>query len=223
MICADYGCQCAIESDSLVITGSGAQGDPWGIEANFVTICTSTTRPASPFTNQFIFETNTRRVAYWDGTFWRYVAGDLPEFNLQRQSTLSIPDDTTTTVTLPTEVVDTDAFHASSDDGFATIPTGLGGEYLLIASVNYAADADGYRHISLVVASNAGAPTQNLPRNGGFQMTNTNNNGLNIARYYTLEAGATVTLQTHHTAGSALNVATASLQGRMIRHQPELT
>ena len=33
-------------------------------------ICTSTTRPASPFIGQGIFETDTQRIRFWNGTTW---------------------------------------------------------------------------------------------------------------------------------------------------------
>lgn len=223
MICADYGCQCAIESDSLTISGSGAQGDPWQIESNAFSIVTSATRPASPFTNQFIYETDTRRIRVWDGTYWRIVGGEYPEFDIQRQAALTISNDTTTTVTLPTEIVDSDGFHASSN-GFITIPAGLGGVYQFSAAAGYDADGDGYRYLVLTIAGNTTPAAQNQPRAGGYQMTNTNNNGLHLVRsQYIIEAGATVTLSTRHNAGNALDLLTATFQGRMIRHMPELT
>lgn len=40
-----------------------------------LTLCTSTTRPASPFVGQWILETDTNRRAHWDGTGWRCQAG----------------------------------------------------------------------------------------------------------------------------------------------------
>lgn len=33
-------------------------------------VCTSTTRPASPYTGQVIFETNTNKMLVWNGTAW---------------------------------------------------------------------------------------------------------------------------------------------------------
>lgn len=40
-----------------------------------LTVCTSTTRPASPFVGQWILETDTQRRAHWDGTGWRCTTG----------------------------------------------------------------------------------------------------------------------------------------------------
>lgn len=36
-------------------------------------VCTSTTRPTNPYEGQLIFETDTDSVAFWDGSYWRYI------------------------------------------------------------------------------------------------------------------------------------------------------
>lgn len=36
-------------------------------------VCTSATRPASPYEGQLIYETDTDSVAFWDGSYWRYL------------------------------------------------------------------------------------------------------------------------------------------------------
>jgi hypothetical protein len=36
-------------------------------------VCTSTTRPASPFEGQVIYETDTNRVLVWDNSAWVMV------------------------------------------------------------------------------------------------------------------------------------------------------
>lgn len=41
-------------------------------------VCTSTTRPASPYEGQMIYETDTDMVAIWNGTAWRYIAATTP-------------------------------------------------------------------------------------------------------------------------------------------------
>jgi hypothetical protein len=37
-------------------------------------VCTSTTRPASPYEGQAIYETDTDMMAIWNGSAWRYIA-----------------------------------------------------------------------------------------------------------------------------------------------------
>jgi hypothetical protein len=42
-------------------------------------VCTSTTRPSVPYTGQLIYETDTRRIAAWNGSAWIYeTAADGP-------------------------------------------------------------------------------------------------------------------------------------------------
>ena len=41
-------------------------------------VCTSSTRPASPFEGQMIYETDTDVLAIWNGSAWRYVAATTP-------------------------------------------------------------------------------------------------------------------------------------------------
>lgn len=41
-------------------------------------VCTSTTRPTTPFEGQMIYETDTDMVALWNGSSWRYIAATTP-------------------------------------------------------------------------------------------------------------------------------------------------
>lgn len=42
-------------------------------------VCTSTSRPSTPFTGQLIYETDTNRLAVWNGTSWVFLAdADTP-------------------------------------------------------------------------------------------------------------------------------------------------
>jgi hypothetical protein len=41
-------------------------------------VCTSSTRPASPFEGQAIYETDTDMMAIWNGSAWRYIAATTP-------------------------------------------------------------------------------------------------------------------------------------------------
>jgi hypothetical protein len=41
-------------------------------------VCTSSTRPASPFEGQQIYETDTDVLAIWNGSAWRYIAATTP-------------------------------------------------------------------------------------------------------------------------------------------------
>ena len=41
-------------------------------------VCTSSTRPASPFEGQLVYETDTDMVVIWNGSAWRYIAATTP-------------------------------------------------------------------------------------------------------------------------------------------------
>jgi len=41
-------------------------------------VCTSSTRPTTPYEGQMIYETDTDMVAIWNGSAWRYIAATTP-------------------------------------------------------------------------------------------------------------------------------------------------
>ena len=41
-------------------------------------VCSSTTRPTTPYEGQMIYETDTDMVAIWNGSAWRYIAATTP-------------------------------------------------------------------------------------------------------------------------------------------------
>jgi hypothetical protein len=43
-------------------------------------VCTSTTRPSTPYTGQIIFETDTGLLRVWDGSIWDYINAGPKEF-----------------------------------------------------------------------------------------------------------------------------------------------
>jgi hypothetical protein len=69
--------------------------------------------------------------------------------------TTSCPNETGTAVAFDTETVDTDGFHDNStNNSRITIPSGKGGNYLFTGTIDFAANATGYRTLSFFV--NAG-------------------------------------------------------------------
>lgn len=57
-------------------------------------VCTSTTRPASPYEGQTIYETDTDMLAIWNGSAWRYIAATTPT----NGSVLQVASTTLTTI-----------------------------------------------------------------------------------------------------------------------------
>ena len=63
-------------------------------------VCTSTTRPSVPYTGQLIYETDTRRVAAWNGSAWIYETAAEGPPGLVYMTGASFT--TVTSVSLPT-------------------------------------------------------------------------------------------------------------------------
>lgn len=63
--------------DSEINAGNvrGPQGDIGPTGATSIAIVTSATRPGAPFTGQFIYETDTKRIYVYDGAAWIYRGG----------------------------------------------------------------------------------------------------------------------------------------------------
>ena len=73
-------------------------------------VCTSTSRPSSPYTGQTIFETDTNRMYVWNGTAWV-----IPNSPAQNPTGLELIK-TQTIGTAVTSVVVSDVFSATYDN-----------------------------------------------------------------------------------------------------------
>jgi len=81
-------------------------------------VCTSSTRPASPFEGQLIFETDTNRVVAYDGSAWVYAVDTDQPPGLQLVKTQTIG-------TAVSSVTVTNAFSADFDNYLITIDGGV--------------------------------------------------------------------------------------------------
>lgn len=88
--------------------------------------CTSTTRPVSVNSGQFIFETDTKLTYVWDGTTWKYVqVGVNPYLSVYTNAGISIPNNSGTGMAL--DVVEYNVgITYNAGTGVVTLPkTGL--------------------------------------------------------------------------------------------------
>lgn len=60
--------------DDQDVADLNLNADRLDLEAGY-RICTSGTRPSSPFQGQSIYETDTQQTRVWNGTFWLWVGG----------------------------------------------------------------------------------------------------------------------------------------------------
>jgi hypothetical protein len=111
-------------------------------------VCTSSTRPASPYDGQMIYEIDTNLVRIWNGTAWK---------------TLSYSDYTNGSVIQVQSTTKTDTFSASNSNVFTDItglsvsitPTSSSSKILVTTNVIGSATSNGVANIQLIRGSTA--------------------------------------------------------------------
>ena len=99
-------------------------------------VCTSTSRPASPFEGQTIYETDTDMLAIWSGSAWRYIAATTPT----NGTVLQVISNQITTASTTTSTSYVDATNLNS----TITPKSSSSKILVLASVGTGhADATG--------------------------------------------------------------------------------
>ena len=101
-LCGSQNCNCAIQSDSLDITGSGTADSPWQIEIagsaflgdlyNFASAAERTTNLASPAEGDVSYLRDVNLFQYWDGAAWVDLSGDVQAFNPTLTATTTNPN-----------------------------------------------------------------------------------------------------------------------------------
>lgn len=227
MLCGQtIACGCAFQSSSLVLSGSGQPGDPLVMETTGPGIVSTSADVTDPFPGQTIIETATERLKYYNGSAWVIYGGAWPAVNIARRPpdvVISVPNITGTDVSMPSELEDTDSFHASNNN-FITIPTGLGGAYMVTFGFRYTSNATGYRMAQLAVGNNSPVSAAEVTpfMVGGYQSIGTVNNAYSAAKRMRLAAAATLTFTTFQSSGGNLDLTMAYLTATLLRHEPAL-
>lgn len=111
-------------------------------------VCTSSTRPASPFEGQAIYETDTDMMAIWNGSAWRYIAATTPTNGAVLQVVSTSMTDTQTITTQDSWVTVTNLQ--------ATItPKATSSKIFVSASISYGGTSNTYGAARLVRGSTA--------------------------------------------------------------------
>jgi len=221
VICSNV-CSCGLVSNSLLVSGSGGQGDPWIIEAIFGGVYTSVTRPGSPVAGLTIYETDTKRQVTYDGTNWVIMSGQFPGVSLSTASgTQTVVTATATAISMLTEAYDIGGYHAGTA-GVVTVPAGMAGDYIYSIGLRFSANAVGQRTVTTSIGSNGGVTNNPIITATTFPSEATANNGVAASGTLRLVAGATVTVNGYQTSGGNLTVGFAWMSLDMIRHLPSL-
>jgi hypothetical protein len=117
-------------------------------------VCTSSTRPASPYEGQMIYETDTDMVALWNGSAWRYISATTPTNGTVLQ-VVSAESTTQTTTTSST--------YATANLSASITPKSSTSKVFIMVSINLLASANsadcGLRLVrgSTTIYTNSGA------------------------------------------------------------------
>lgn len=127
------------------------QATQWPAVTTGTIICTSSTRPASPFVGQSIYETDTSLSLTWSGSAWVSppLAFKPPSVRcLATGTSQTLPTGALTAITFPAEDYDTDSMHStSSNTSRVTVP--YAGLYLVNNYITTGA-AGGNRYIYIL-------------------------------------------------------------------------
>lgn len=188
------------------------------------TVCTSSTRPTTGlFEGQRIYETDTNREFTYSGSGWVQTnqwsttsgvtgVNNLivpPTLRLERATTQSIANASDVFVTWPVEVFDTDGCYTATSD---TITIQTAGVYQCNVGISFAANATGYRVVSL--AKNPSAANDYAARFAATQVTNAGASSdvyLTISSIISANANDTIKVLVYQNSGGALNIGNATL------------
>ncbi len=143
-------------------------------------------------------QTNNRVMIYnggWVPTQIATVAGGRIRVQLRRTANQSIADTTETNVSFDTENVDTDGFWASG--ATSTVPTGMGGLYVVGANAIWAGPPAGlanYSYLQLTVSGNF------------WRSDNISTRASVCTPALQLDAGASMSVQVYQSSGSSINL-----------------
>lgn len=132
-------------------------------------VCTSSTRPSSPYEGQIIYETDTDLTLYWSGSAWKIIGGVMPTCIITTATNQTgIIDSTWTRLTFAshTEVRNVGGFTVST--GGITIPSGLTGIYSIYGQMQWDSNATGGRGLGFATTAALGVSILSATSTGGF-------------------------------------------------------
>lgn len=186
-----------------------------------IQVTTASARPSSPAEGMVIYETDTDRVLVYSGSAWVRIGASTTTgrtgVKLSRAANQSISTGTNTSISWDTETSDPDGFITATS-ATITVPSGLGGIYLVSAAITYAANpaavgtftqATAYFTVGgAVQVDAANYPYGYVYNSGGSYFTG-------VTSIKPMAAGDTVEISVIQTSGGSVN-ATAKLDMYLI-------
>ena len=176
-------------------------------------VCTSSTRPASPFEGQAIFETDTDRFLYWTGSEWKIDGGEVPSLSvLGTVNQTGIANNTWTFLTFPTPTIEYNTGLTYSN-GLVTIPTGMTGIYSVMCQIQWDANAVGFRSMQLASSTNI---SSGIVTNSSVNATNGSYIRTSLAGTARLVAGTTYGVSVLQDSGGARATEVSFMPNRFV-------
>lgn len=132
-------------------------------------VCTSTTRPTSPYEGQMIYETDTNRTLTYDGSSWldSNLLTRTHGVRVFHNAAQSIATTTSTALAFNSEDFDTDNYHSNSvNNSRLTIPDGLSGLYTMHSYIRW--EANSVTSPIIAIAINGTMRTRGIFPTGSF-------------------------------------------------------
>jgi len=169
-------------------------------------VCTSSTRPTTPYEGQVIYETDTDRTLFWNGSSWRFVnpVGTVPNFMVYLSGANGAVVNGATVAYNAVQYDDLNNVSA----GVFTVPSGQDGVYQLSVVANsYNIGTTGYFRIK--IATTGSLPViwngSQTPAQGGTDVFSTLTITAKLAAGDTAYCGWTVPASGNYSAGISYN------------------
>jgi hypothetical protein len=176
-------------------------------------VCTSSTRPASPFEGQCIFETDTDRFLHWTGSEWRIHGGQMPSLSvLAGANQTGIANNTWSFLTFPTPTVELNSGLTYSN-GLVTIPAGMTGIYSVLCQIQWDSNASGFRSLQLTAQA---TPNVGIIANSSVNATNGSFIRTSLSGVARLVAGTTYGISVLQDSGGARGTEVSFMPNRLV-------
>lgn len=136
-------------ADTTIVNADITDKRTWAAALGGKIRCLSTLRPSVPLEGMYIYEIDTDRTWYYNGTAWQLASGPVPYVMLTPSAVTSLANITDTAVAYATETEDLDGLHDGVSTSRITIPAALAGKWRFSFTAGFAANATGYRQFAM--------------------------------------------------------------------------
>ena len=210
---ADVNAAAAITYSKLYLASSITAAD---IASSYkiVEVGTAAARPTTGIANgRLWYSSDENRLWVGDGSAWQYIGGDAIWVNLERTTTQTISNGTTTAVTWPSELNDSDNLHSGTS---ATTTLTTDGMYSINYRIELSASAAGFGGEVHLQCGTGRIYKNTIPINGTGAWSSVMAGGF-VTRINT-STNTDVKLSVYNATGVSISVTDAHLEIRQVAH-----